>query len=67
MDISHGADVILGKPEIKDMKALKGKKVGVESSSLGAFFIARALEKNGMSVKNYSDSFFRNNRTRTSL
>jgi len=51
MDISHGADVILGKPEITDMKALKGKKVGVESTSLGAFFIARALEKNGMSVK----------------
>ena len=51
MDISHGADVILGKPEITDIKALKGKRVGVEATSLGAFFIARALEKNGMSVK----------------
>lgn len=51
MDISHGGDVILGRPEIANMKALKGKRVGVESSALGAFFIARALEKNGMSIK----------------
>jgi len=51
VDVSHGADVILGKPEITDIKALKGKRVGVESTSLGAFFMARALEKNGMSVK----------------
>ncbi|MGL5035691.1 MAG: ABC transporter substrate-binding protein, partial [Microcystaceae cyanobacterium] len=48
MDISEGSDVILGKPEIKDMKALKGKRVGVEATALGAFFLARALEKNGM-------------------
>lgn len=49
MDISEGGDVILGKPEIKNMKDLKGKRVGVESTSLGAFFLARALEKNDMS------------------
>ncbi|MFO0172455.1 MAG: ABC transporter substrate-binding protein, partial [Aphanizomenon sp.] len=51
MDISNGGDVILGKPEITDIKALKGKRVGVESTALGAFFIARALEKNQMSIK----------------
>jgi NitT/TauT family transport system substrate-binding protein len=51
MDFSNGADVILGKPAIKDMKALKGKRVGVESTALGAFFLARALEKNGMTPK----------------
>jgi NitT/TauT family transport system substrate-binding protein len=33
------------------MKALKGKRVGVESTALGAFFIARALEKNDMTAK----------------
>ncbi|NTW18879.1 MAG: ABC transporter substrate-binding protein, partial [Nostocales cyanobacterium W4_Combined_metabat2_030] len=47
----NGGDVILGKPEITDIKALKGKRVGVESTALGAFFIARALEKNQMSIK----------------
>ncbi len=51
MDFSNGADVILGKPEIKDIKDLKGKRVGVESTALGAFFLARALEKNGMTPK----------------
>lgn len=49
MDISHGGDVILGKPEFSGIKDLKGKRVGVEATALGAFFIARALEKNGMS------------------
>ncbi|MEB3336845.1 MAG: ABC transporter substrate-binding protein [Leptolyngbyaceae bacterium] len=48
MDFSNGADVILGKPNITNMKALKGKRVGVEANALGAFFIARALEKNDM-------------------
>lgn len=51
MDFSQGADVILGKPNIANIKALKGKRVGVESTALGSFFIARALEKNGMSPK----------------
>jgi len=51
MDVSNGGDVILGKPEFTDMKALKGKRVGVESTALGAFFITRALEKNDMTAK----------------
>ena len=51
MDFSNGADAILGRPEIKDIKGLKGKRVGVESTALGAFFLARALEKNGMTPK----------------
>jgi NitT/TauT family transport system substrate-binding protein len=51
MDVSNGGDVILGKPEFVDMKSLKGKRVGVEATSLGAFFIARALEKNDMTTQ----------------
>ncbi|MGI0479223.1 ABC transporter substrate-binding protein [Geminocystis sp. CENA526] len=50
-NISHGGDVILAKPEIKTMKDLKGKRVGVESTALGAFFLTRALEKSGMSLE----------------
>jgi NitT/TauT family transport system substrate-binding protein len=49
MDVSAGGDVILGKPNIPNIKALKGKRIGVESTALGAFFLARALEKNGLS------------------
>ncbi|NJR23251.1 MAG: ABC transporter substrate-binding protein [Richelia sp. CSU_2_1] len=51
MDFSNGGDVILGKPEIKKLKALKGRPVGVESTALGAFIITRALEQQGMSPK----------------
>lgn len=51
MDVSNGADVILGRPDIANIKALKGKRVGLEPTALGSFFIARSLEKNGMSVE----------------
>ncbi|MGL5064011.1 MAG: ABC transporter substrate-binding protein [Microcoleus sp.] len=51
MDFSNGGDVILGKPEIPNLKALKNKSVGVESTALGAFIITRALEQQGMSPK----------------
>lgn len=48
MDISNGADAILAKPEIKNLKDLRGKKVGVESTALGAFFINQALNTVGL-------------------
>ena len=47
-DISNGGDVILARPGIDSIKSLAGKKVAVESTALGAFFLTRALEKNGM-------------------
>jgi NitT/TauT family transport system substrate-binding protein len=49
MDFSNGGDVILGKPEIKNVQGLKNKPVGVEANALGAFIITRALEQKGMS------------------
>ncbi len=48
IDFSQGADVILAKPEFKTLPELKGKKVGVESTALGAYILSRALELNGM-------------------
>lgn len=50
MDISAGGDVIMARQEVVDIAALKGKRVGVESSALGAYVIARALEIHGMSL-----------------
>lgn len=47
-DFSHGADVIIAKPEIKTIKELKGKTIGVENTALGAFMLSRALEKSGL-------------------
>ncbi len=50
-DISNGADAILGKPQIKAMPSLTGKRIGVEGSALGAYILARALELHNLSLK----------------
>ena len=50
MDISAGADAIIGRPEIKNMTDLMHKKIGVENSALGAFVLGRALELNDMTI-----------------
>ena len=44
MDISHGGDAIIAKRNIASIRDLKNKRVGLESTALGAFFISRALE-----------------------
>ena len=50
MDTSNGGDVILAKPIYKNMKDLKGKRIGVEANALGAFVLSRGLELNGMTI-----------------
>lgn len=50
VDISNGGDVIIAKPEIKNLSDLKGHKVGVENTALGAFFLTRALEAVGLEI-----------------
>lgn len=51
MDYSYGGDVILARPGLTTMRDLKGKRIGVEATDLGAFFLGRALELNGMSPR----------------
>lgn len=48
MDYSNGADVILGRPGMDSMADLCGKKIGVENTALGAFFLSRALQVSGV-------------------
>jgi len=48
VDVSHGADVVVGRPGMRSMRDLKGKSVAVESSALGAFVLSRALALNNM-------------------
>lgn len=50
MDISNGGDVIVSKSDIKSFEKLKGRKIGVEKSALGAYTLARALELNNLSL-----------------
>ncbi len=44
IDISNGGDVIIARSPISDLEGLKGKKVGLENTALGAFVLSRALE-----------------------
>lgn len=48
VDVSHGADVVVGRSGMRGMKDLKGKRIAVESSALGAFVLSRALAINDM-------------------
>ena len=48
VDVSRGADVVVGRTGMHAMKDLKGKRVAVESTALGAFVLSRALVLNGM-------------------
>ncbi len=48
---SHGADALLGQPELKHVTDLRGKVVGADSLTLGAYMLGRALELSGMDKK----------------
>ena len=48
VDESFGGDVIIARPEIENMAMLQGKRLGYESTALGAYFTKRALEVAGV-------------------
>jgi NitT/TauT family transport system substrate-binding protein len=48
VDVSHGADAIVGRSSMRTMQDLKGRSVAVESGALGAFVLSRALTLSGM-------------------
>jgi NitT/TauT family transport system substrate-binding protein len=48
VDVSLGADVVVGRPGMRTMNDLAGKRIAVESGALGAFVLSRALALNGM-------------------
>lgn len=45
-DFSAGADVVIAQPGIETAGQLKGKTIGVESTTVGAYMLARFLEVN---------------------
>lgn len=49
-DISRGADVIMARPDIASIEALRGRRVGVEATALGAYMLSRALDLHGMQI-----------------
>jgi len=48
LDVSQGGDVILAQDGIHSMSELKGKRIGVENTALGAYILSRALALNGL-------------------
>lgn len=50
LDYSNGADVVLVKPEIKSLLDLKGRKVVVEHSAVGAIMLDSMLNEVGFSA-----------------
>lgn len=50
LDYSNGADVVLVKPEIKTLLDLKGRKVVVEHSAVGAIMLDSMLHEVGFSA-----------------
>lgn len=50
-DYSNGNDMVVAKPGIENMKALKGKKIGVELGLVSHLLLLKALESSGLSEK----------------
>lgn len=44
LDVSHGGDVIIANKNIKSIKELAGKRVAIEPSAFGAYFLSRAID-----------------------
>lgn len=47
-DISAGADQVIVKPHIKNIEELKGRRIGYESSALGALMLNKFLAHSGL-------------------
>ena len=50
-DYSNGNDMIVGKPGVKSLKDLKGKKIGIEVGFVEHLLLLKGLEQNGMTEK----------------
>lgn len=44
MDVSDGADALLARPPLDSLAALKGRRVGVEDTAVGAYLLNAALQ-----------------------
>jgi NitT/TauT family transport system substrate-binding protein len=51
IDFSDGADIVMARPEIADVRGLRGRRIGTDLSALDRFVITRALESSGMTLQ----------------
>lgn len=52
LDVSHGADVVMMRPGIRQPAAWQGKRIGVEDSAGGAIMLAALLDAHGLALQN---------------
>lgn len=50
IDVSRGADVLLGGPSVTSLAALRGRRIGVEQSATGALMLDAALQRAGLGL-----------------
>lgn len=53
-DVSRGADMLLGRPGLTRLDALRGQRVGVEDTALGSLMLTLALDKAGLRQEDIS-------------
>lgn len=54
MDYSSGADALISRAGISSLEQLRGKRIGVESTAVGAHMLNRALERAGLQLGDVS-------------
>lgn len=50
LDASFGADALLAKPTFQDIEQLRGKRIAIENTAVGAILLNNALESAGMNL-----------------
>lgn len=50
VDVSNGADAVMARPDIANLRALRGKRVAVENAAVGAIMLDAMLETSGLKV-----------------
>lgn len=65
LDVSLGADVLLVRPGIDSLQDLKGKRIGVEQSAVGAVMLDAVLQKAGLEPADINAVYMTVNKHRT--
>lgn len=51
LDVSMGADALIARGAVKNLRDIKGRRVGVENGALGAYMLSRALQVAGLGLQ----------------
>lgn len=57
LDVSMGADALLVKPDTRDLADLRGKRIGVEQTAVGAVMLDAVLQRAGLGIQDVTIRF----------